>query len=403
MAVPHRRARRAVDIWPGFVDALSTLLIIIIFVLMVFVLAQFLLGYTLTGRDQTIGRLGAQVKELSEMLSLERKASDDLRLSVGQLSAELKAATAELDGVFAVKRERDDLAAKLAAAGPKVEMADRLAADLSEAVRTIDADKAKIKAQLDELALLRTDIDALRALRTELEAKVRELGTKVAEQDGGLTKERELSKEARAHAALLNQQLEAIRQELNRLNAALAASEAASIGQKAQIASLGQRLNQALASKVEELSRFRSEFFGRLREVLGKDPGIRIEGDRFVFQSEVLFTTGSSEMGEEGQAQIARLAATLLDLGKRIPPGINWILRVDGHTDRMRIANERYPSNWELSTARALSVVRVLIAKGIPAERLAATGFGEYQPLDPGTDEIAFRRNRRIELKLDQR
>lgn len=403
MAVPHRRARRAVDIWPGFVDALSTLLIIIIFVLMVFVLAQFLLGYTLTGRDQTIGRLGAQVKELSEMLSLERKASDDLRLSVGQLSAELKAAAAELDGVFAVKRERDDLAAKLAAAGPKVEMADRLAADLSEAVRTIDADKAKIKAQLDELALLRTDIDALRALRTELEAKVRELGTKVAEQDGGLAKERELSKEARAHAALLNQQLEAIRQELNRLNAALAASEAANTDQKAQIASLGQRLNQALASKVEELSRFRSEFFGRLREVLGKDPGIRIEGDRFVFQSEVLFTTGSSEMGEEGQAQIARLAATLLDLGKRIPPGINWILRVDGHTDRMRIANERYPSNWELSTARALSVVRVLIAKGIPAERLAATGFGEYQPLDPGTDEIAFRRNRRIELKLDQR
>ncbi|MEO5375616.1 MAG: peptidoglycan -binding protein [Alphaproteobacteria bacterium] len=403
MAALQRRPRRTVDIWPGFVDALSTLLIIIIFVLMVFVLAQFLLSFAITGRDQTIGSLGQQVKELGDLLSLERRAADGLRLDVGRLSAELKAATAELEGMVAIRAERDDLAARLRDITVRVEAADRLAADLAEANRTIEVDKEKIKVQLDELLLLRTDIEALRALKTDLEAKVRDLGAKVSEQEGGLAKERELSKEARAHAALLNQQLEAIRQELVRLNAALAASEALNKDQKTQIASLGQRLNQALASKVEELSRYRSEFFGRLREVLGKDPRIRIDGDRFVFQSEVLFSTGSAELGEEGQAQLGRLATTLLDLTKRIPTGVNWILRVDGHTDRLPIATDRYPSNWELSSARALSVVRFLTTRGIPAERLAATGFGEYQPIDGGSDEIALRRNRRIELKLDQR
>jgi chemotaxis protein MotB len=159
----------------------------------------------------------------------------------------------------------------------------------------------------------------------------------------------------------------------------------------------------ALASKVQELARYRSEFFGRLREVLGKRKDVRIVGDRFVFQSEVLFETGSAELGGAGQQQLGQLARALTEIAARIPKDLPWVLRVDGHTDRIPIHTPEFRSNWELSTARAISVVRFLIDQGIPADHLAATGFGEHQPLDPGLSEAALRRNRRIELKLTQR
>ena len=195
----------------------------------------------------------------------------------------------------------------------------------------------------------------------------------------------------------------ALREQLKRIEAALDVSEAKSTEQNVVIADLGRRLNLALASKVEELARYRSEFFGRLREVLGNRRDIRIVGDRFVFQSEVLFESGSAELGIEGAQQLAALAMALIEIARQIPAELHWILRVDGHTDRVPIATARFPTNWELSTARALSVTHFLVDQGIPPDRLAATGFGEFQPLDPRNDEIAFRRNRRIELKLTQR
>lgn len=407
MATIGRRARRATDIWPGFVDALATLLMVIIFVLMVFMLAQFYLGQALSGRDQALNRLSRQINELSELLSLERQANADLRLNVAQLSAELQASTAERERLSRLASENEDLASQLATVGATAqaagERAAKLGAELEDAYKAVAADRETIEVQLRELALLRNDIAALKALRAELEAQVAKLGSKVGEQDKELASERKLSEEARAHAALLNQQLEALRTELARLAAALDASEGVSKEQKIQIEDLGRRLNQALASKVEELSRYRSEFFGRLRQVLGNRPGIRVEGDRFVFQSELLFATGSADLGENGQQQLAQLAKTLLDLSKQFPKDLNWVLRVDGHTDKVPIYNVRFPSNWELSTARAISVVRFLIAQGLPPERLAAAGFGEYQPLDRGDSEEALRRNRRIELRLDQR
>jgi chemotaxis protein MotB len=166
---------------------------------------------------------------------------------------------------------------------------------------------------------------------------------------------------------------------------------------------MGQRLNAALASKVQDLARYRSEFFGRLRKVLGDRRDIQIVGDRFVFQSEVLFASGSDSLAEGGKVQLAHLATTLKEIAEGIPDDINWVLRVDGHTDRVPISTARFPSNWELSTARAISVVKYLISQGIPPHRFAATGFGEFQPLDERDDEIAYRRNRRIEMKLDQR
>ncbi len=169
-----------------------------------------------------------------------------------------------------------------------------------------------------------------------------------------------------------------------------------------QIANLGTRLNTALASKVEELQRYRSEFFGRLREVLANRPGVQVVGDRFVFQSEVLFPVGSADMTAAGQDQIRALAATLKADRRRDPADLNWIMRVDGHADPSRAA-ARFASNWELSSPRAINVVKLLIAEGVPANHLAATGFAEFQPLRPVDTPDAYARNRRIELRLTDR
>jgi chemotaxis protein MotB len=335
------RRARGVDYWPGFVDALSTMLIIILFVLMVFTLAQLFLSQILAGRNEALASLNRQVAELADLLKMEKATSDELRRTVGALSAQLQSSTAARE---------------------------RLTAQLAEAQSALATTRGQAG-------------DAQSALEAE----------------------RKISAEARSQVDLLNQQIAALRMELARIAKALEASEAKEKEQQVQIAALGERLNRALASKVEELARYRSEFFGRLREALGDRPDIRIVGDRFVFQSEVLFDSASAEIAPAGQMQILRLARTLKEIGAKIPSDIQWVLRVDGHTDKRPIRTAQFASNWELSTARAISVVKFLIESGISADRLAATGFGEYQPIDAGTSEEAWRRNRRIELKLTER
>jgi chemotaxis protein MotB len=334
MALSARRARRPLDIWPGFVDALASLLLVIIFVLLVFVLGQFFLGETLSSRDAALRSLQGRMAELAEVLALERAAKDALDTKVGRLTAELQSTL---------------------------------------------------------------------ALRQSLEEQVQALGGRAEQAEAALADEKKLSEGARAELALLNQQLAAMREQLAQLTAALDASEKKAAEQQVQIQSLGQRLNAALAGKVQELARFRSEFFGRLRQVLGDRPDIRIEGDRFIFASEVLFARGSAELEPAGRAQIAGVADALKDVAARIPPDVDWILQVEGHTDRVPIATPQFPSNWELSQARAMSVLRLLQDSGIPANRLAAAGYAEYKPLDPADNEAGYRRNRRIELKLTQR
>ena len=426
------RARRSDNIWPGFVDALATLLLVIIFVLSVFMITHFYLSQALSGRDEALVRLNRQITEIAELLALERKSNEELRLNITQLSASLQDST----------RERDQLALNL----------EETESQLAAAEQTVAADRDTIEAQLRDIERLKRDVAALKSVRDELEDQVSSLSTSLDqsqtlatqlrdktkkletrladeqertalaqkeiddresrlaelqrlynESTDSLEEEKNLSAAARAQVALLNQQLSAVRAQLSRLNAALEASEAKDTEQEAVIADLGRRLNVALARKVEELSRYRSEFFGRLREVLGNRRDIRVVGDRFVFQSEVLFASGSADIGVNGRSQLARLAATLLEIASKIPSEIPWVLRVDGHTDVIPIATARFPSNWELSTARAVSVVKFLIDQGIPAQRLAATGFGEFQPLDSGADEIGHRRNRRIEMKLTER
>ena len=608
------RQRRSSEIWPGFVDALATLLMVIIFLVMIFVLAQFFLSEALSGRDAALQKLESQVNELADLLALERRSNDDLRLDVTQLAEELQVSVAlrddlnatvetltiraeaaetkvdrlnrELEKAFetmmadkvkietqvaeittlagqvaALQALKKNLESEIAGLADKLERTEtdlgQSRADLEKNARTMMADKNKIELQVAEIAKLAGQVAALQALKQSLESEIAEIADKLertetdlgqsrvdleknartmmadknkielqvaeiaklarqvatlqalkqsleseiaeiadklertetdlgqsrvvleqaradleknartmmadrnkielqvaeiaklagqvaalqalkqsleseiagladklhesetdlgqsradlekteADRDSSnisLIKERELSESARAQVALLNRQMAALRNQLRKLSAILEASEKLALKQKVQITSLGSRLNAALAAKVQELSRYRSEFFGRLREVLGGHRGIRVVGDRFVFQSEVLFATGSAELGEAGRAQLAQLAATLGELSRSIPPEINWILRIDGHTDRVPIHTAKYPSNWELSTDRAISVVRFLVDEGVPSDRLAASGFGEHQPIDPRDDEIAYRRNRRIELKLDQR
>ncbi len=397
MAALSRRNQHRTDIWPGFVDALATLLMVIIFLLMIFVIAQFFLGEAITGRDQALDRLRGQVSELADLLNLERKANETLRGNIAQLSDELSASVTL----------RDDQKQQIQALSLRAETAEnqakKLKSDLASAMKSVADDQAKIKQQLGQIAALSDDIEKLKALREELESKVKSQLSTLASKDEAIITEKKISETARAEVALLNKQLRAIRQQIAQIAVTLDASEALAKKQRARIANLGKRLNAALASKVQELSRYRSEFFGKLRDVLGDQKGIRIVGDRFVFQSEVLFTTGSAELGGEGKSQITQLAGTLKEIIKKIPPKIEWVLRVDGHTDRVPIQTSRFPSNWELSTARAISVVKFLVGQGISPTNLAATGFGEFQPIDPRDDEIANRRNRRIELKLTQR
>jgi chemotaxis protein MotB len=426
MAISSRRPQRTgVNIWPGFVDALSQLIMVIVFVLLIFTAGQFYLTDALSGRDAALQKLTAQVNQLTDILALERRANSDLRLNLTQLSTQLDSVTKARDTLTTQVAE---LAARADEATKKL---DSTAAALAEAQKSVSADKEQIELQVKDIASLQHDIEALKQVRADLESKVTNLAAQLDASNKDLTAQRDRSKELEARLSTaeertalaqkdidardvrirqsestvgdLNQQLAALRAELARLATVLDASEAKDKDQQLQLADLGRRLNQALASKVEELARYRSEFFGKLREVLGDRPDIRVVGDRFVFQSEVLFDQASAALSDEAKQRLAPVAQALKEIAPKIPADLPWVLRVDGHTDKRPINTPQFPSNWELSSARALSVVRYLVEQGVPPDRLVAAGFGAYQPVDPHEDEAALRRNRRIELKLTER
>jgi chemotaxis protein MotB len=338
----NRRRDRSVDYWPGFVDALSTLLLAIMFLLTVFVLAQFFLSREISGRDQVLNRLNSQINELTQLLALERSGRQDLEDTLANLQASLSESEAD----------RSRLQQLLDSGSGATEAAEARIGELSE---TLDAEK-------------------------------------------------KVSQRALNQVELLNQQISALRSQLAALEDALEVSEAKDRATQAKIADLGRRLNVALAQRVQELNRYRSDFFGRLREILASREDVRVVGDRFVFQSEVLFPSGGNELNPAGQDQMAKLADAINELSREIPEEINWVLRVDGHTDNVPLSGTgRYADNWELSTARATSVVKYLIDQGVPANRLVAAGFGEFQPIAEGDTDEARATNRRIELKLTER
>lgn len=433
----QRRSRRSsIDIWPGFVDALSQLLMVIIFVLLVFTAGQFFLSDALSGRDKALKELQQQVDQLSELLSVERAGT-------ANLTAQLKGALADRDSLTT---QVADLTARLQQESTR---ANEATGKLRDADATVSADKEQIELQLRQLESLRRDIEALQSMRTDLEGRVaslaanqdkasqtlrdrskelaaklaseqektalaqkeidsrdirlRDLGSRADAAEKALAAEQDTSRAARAKVDQLTAQLAQLRDQLARIAAALDASEAKVKEQQGQIVDLGKRLNMALVNKVEELAKFRSEFFGRLRQIIGDRPDIHIVGDRFVFQSEVLFTQGSAELADTAKQQLDPVITALKEISAKIPGDINWVLRVDGHTDQRPIHNAQFASNWELSAARAISVVRYAIEQGVPASRLAAAGFADNQPIDAGKAEDAYRRNRRIELKLTER
>lgn len=568
----NRRGENGMNPWPGYVDALSTLLMVIIFVLLVFVLAQGFLSVVLSSRDQALERLNRQVAELADLLALERSQGQELRglltrnegrlreaeaardslssllaqarteaetaagardaalaeaaglrARITDLSASADVGGRRLDGLesrlnealrraesatgdaaeqlrrltesnralaserdargtaerlgretaaalaaerearaaaeragrdaatalatergartgaearlaeagAALARERETRAAserelresrgaletarqELAALRRRMEEASaalaaaeqRLAqmrAEIAALNTTVRADRATIEARVAELAQLAADVRRLTALREELQRQLAEEQNRRGGAEAAATEQSRLSEAARAQVALLTRQLSELRSQLQRLADALGASEARDRDQEVQISTLRTQLNAALAARVEELTRYRSEFFGRLRDALGDRPELRIVGDRFVFQSEVLFPPASAELSPAGEAELRRLARVLVDIASRIPPEINWVLRVDGHADRNPIRSPRFASNWELSAARAIAVANLLIQEGLPANRVAAAAFGEHQPLDTADTAEAFARNRRIELRLTDR
>src|SRR5438094_2413341 len=341
MALVRTRRDRGVDYWPGFVDALSTLILGIIFLLSIFVVVQFFLSQEVTGKDTALARLNAQIAQLTELLSMEKSGKASLEDNMAALRASLAAA----------ESDRDRFKGLYEGIGPGAAQA-----------------QGKVN-----------------ALTSELDSQ------------------KQISARALSQVELLNQQIAALRRQLSAIEEVLQASEKKDREAQARIADLGQRLNVALAQRVQELSKYRSDFFGRLRAILGARPDIRVVGDRFVFQSEILFDSGSAALKLEGQAEVDKLAGALIDLEKQIPADIAWVLRIDGHTDVRPITSAQFRSNWELSAARAISVVQYLISRGVEPRRLVAAGFGEYQPLDSAPSEDAFRRNRRIELKLTER
>ncbi len=339
------RARRSVpriDYWPGFVDALATLLLVFVFLLSMFILAQFFLGQEVTNKDTVLDRLNNQLAELTELLALEKAGSRDLSETLASLQ----------DNLSSTEGQRDRLQALL------------------------DSEGAASGAAQGQMAVLEGELDS----------------------------QQQVSQRALAQVELLNQQIAALRRQIGALEEALGASESRDQESQTRITDLGRRLNVALAQRVQELSRYRSDFFGRLREILAGRSDIEVVGDRFVLPAAVLFPSASDEINDSFRGDLDKLGDAILQLEQQIPPEINWVIRVDGHTDaRPTQEGSRFRSNWDLSAARAIAVVRYLISRGIDPQHLAAAGFGEYQPLDPADTAEALARNRRIELKLTER
>lgn len=351
----RRRPRSTINVWPGYVDALSALLMLIIFMLLIYVVSQLYLSQTLSDRDSELARLNSQLAEISRLLGLEREQT----------------------------------------------------AALEEEMATVQSSYSQSLALNDEL---RAEIEEERAQRlaqqynAEAQAmKVDDLQQAVSRAEAELEDEEQLSASQRAIIQQLSNQIAALQDQLSRITAALRLQEDLTAEKQAELDEVGKRLNTLLAERVNQLERYQSEFFGRLREILQDNENIRIVGDRFLLPSELLFASGSANLGEEGQRELDKLAEVLLDVASAIPDDIDWILRIDGHTDRIPINTEAFPSNWELSTARAVAVVRYLASEGVPQTRMVAAGFGEFFPVDQGSSAEALQRNRRIEIKLTDR
>jgi chemotaxis protein MotB len=376
MSTLASRRRRTIDFWPGFVDALSSLLMVLVFLLLVFTIGQFVLSDAISGRDKALAQLNAELAALAKSLSMEQSAKVTALTRVDELSASLASTTGERDA---------------------------LRLNLDQTTQTLSQTQAQLEASTAEVAKMAADINALAELKRQLEAEIASRLAELEQNKEKLTVQTELSAKSAVQVELLNRQMAALRQQLDEISASLELVRAQSKAKDVRIDELGKELNLALANKVNELQRYRSDFFGKLRAVLGNRSDIQVVGDRFVVPSELLFASGTDELTPMARVQLDQLAMTLREVSAEIPSELDWVLRIDGHTDKRPIATPRFPSNWELSAARAIAIVKYLVVQGIPAHRLAANGFGEFRPLDPSNTEAAYSINRRIEIQLTNR
>lgn len=349
------RRRRSLDIWPGFVDALTSLILVMIFVLLLFAVGQFVLSQTIAGKNKALADLNSQIAQLAQTLSLAQDAKSRLDAKVNELSASLGTSNAALDAK--------------------------------------NAESAKLAA----------DIAALTELKAQLEQQVAQMAAQLDTSKKDLVAATDLNAKSAAQVELLNRQLAAVQEQLKQITSALDIANKNVKDKDVKIAELGKELNIALANKVNQLEKYRSEFFGKLREALGNRADIQVVGDRFVVPTDILFDTGSAELAPDAQASMAKLAKTLNEVAAEIPSNLDWVLRIDGHTDKRPIHTDAFPSNWELSTARATAIVKQLAVQGIQPRHLSANGFGQFQPLDPKDSEAAYAKNRRIEIQLTNR
>ena len=369
--------RRQVDYtWPGFVDALASLLMVIIFVLMIFVLSQFFLSQKMTGQDEALVKLRNNLLELGEMLSLERQTTTELTTQLSLLETKIVEVKKNLKyEKELVTQFKEELAGQ----------SNILSLNQSE----IEDLKEKLKIKIQDALLLKNNVE-------QLEKRINKKDTDINEKNETINANKKEINE------LISASLK-LRNKLSQLQTLLSAYKAKDKKEKVKTINIGKEMNSALARRVEELQKFKSDFFGRVRELIKGRKEIRIVGDRFVFQSEVLFKVGSEELGIKGQEEMAKLAITLMDIEKSLPTDIDWILQIDGHTDNLPVKKgQNYLDNWELSTKRALSVLRFLIKQGIKPDRLSASGYGSFQPIDKKNTNIARAKNRRIEMKITQ-
>lgn len=435
----RRRSSSNINAWPGYVDALSALLLLVIFMLLIFTLAQVFLAETVSDRDEELTRLNARLAEISDALRIQRATNEDLTQRLTTLRSQynqslqmqegLEEQIAALEETISADRETIEVQLREKASLQQDIVALRqLRADLEQELAVVVATLSLREADIDRLqselssreALVGSLRDRTQALEARLadeqertllaqrqieqrEFRIEDLVAIVEEGERALEEERELSASARADVRRLSQQIEDLQTQLGIISAALRLEEDRTAQQETELEDLGQRLNTLLAQRVSELEQYRSEFFGRLRQVLIDNPNIRIEGDRFLLPSELFFDSGSATLNAAGQSELDKLADTLSSIAVNIPDDLEWILRIDGHTDVRPISTERFPSNWELSTARAVAVVRYLSGQGIAPDRMAAAGFGEHHPIDDRQTEAAYALNRRIEVKLTNR
>lgn len=360
------------EAWPGYVDALSTLLMVTIFVLLVFVLAEAFLSSALTGSNNTIDLLKQQIAELTQSLSMETAKDSTLAQELSALNAQLAQAQAA-----------------------NATLTQQVAGD-AQTITTLRNGQKAMQAQLDDAqAQAAAAAGRLSSLQTQMLAIA---GTPDAQ--AKLQAAQKLSAKDEAQIMLLNQQLAALRAQMASLEQALDAAQAADVKDKVQIADLGKKLNEALARKVEELQQYQSVFFRALSQSLKGEKNIKVVGDRFVFESDVLFPVDDATITPRGQAEIADVAKAVNDIAAKIPANVNWVLSVDGYADAQPIKGGPYKSNFDLSSARALAVLDLLIADGVPPNRLVTSGMGSNNPIAKGDTPADYAQNRRIEFRL---